>query len=118
MREAISDSMLIRQQKHEGYMALIIIALVVMFMTPIHPEKILLRRINRFFHACAAVIEGFSRVPIMGIKKSERNLCNVRMLPRDLFAVEQTLNYKLFPANAQSKINYRSEEHTSELQSR
>lgn len=87
-------------------MALIIVTLVVMFMTPIHPEKILLRRISHFFHACTVVSKGFTKRATAEIKKSERNLCKVRILPRELFAVEQTLNYKLFPANTQSKIRY------------
>lgn len=88
--------------------ALIIINVVVMFMMPIYPEKILLRRVKRFFRACAAICNDLALLANSEgsiNKKGARGLREVRMAAENLRAVRSTLDYSLFPANTEVKVN-------------
>lgn len=89
-------------------MAGIIINVVMMFITPVHPEKILLYRINRFFHACSVITGGLATVEIpraRANKKRDQLLREVRMIPFELRTIEKTLNYRLFSENTQCKVH-------------
>ena len=86
-------------------MAGLIVSVVVMFMVPVRPEKILLHRVSRFFHACAKITGGFASGSGKNREK-QQYLREVRMTPGQLLTVVQTLDYNQFPTNSPDKVNH------------
>ena len=86
-------------------MAGLIVNLVVMFMLPIRPEKMMAQKLRGFFHACAVVTRSF----ISGVDKkpkAEQAMREVRRAPGELRGVENTLDYSDFPSNAQARMSH------------
>lgn len=86
-------------------MAGLIVNVVVMFMMFIHPEKIMARRIRRFFYDCAAVTRGFVNVTEKR-RRTEHFMREVRRAPGELSAAERKLDYSRLPTYAQARINH------------
>jgi uncharacterized membrane protein YccC len=86
-------------------MAGIIVNTVVMFMIGLRPEKILPRKSQGFFHACATVTHGFVNVTKKK-SKPEHFMREIKRAPGELRGVEATVDYSYFPAHAQPKVSY------------
>ena len=83
----------------------IIVNTVVMFMIVLRPEKIMPRKFQGFFHACAAVTHGFVNVTKKK-SKSEHFMREIKRVPGELRGVEATIDYSYFPAHAQPKVSH------------
>jgi len=83
----------------------IIVNTVVMFMIVLRPEKIMPRKFQGFFHACAAVTHGFVNVTKKK-SKSEHFMREIKRAPGELRGVEATVDYSYFPAHAQPKVSH------------
>ncbi len=95
-----------------GLVMLLGVAIVVVvheLLSPMHPEKILLRSVRRFLHGSARMVGGFSlRSPRQRVRgrKARKRLFETTILPisAQLLQLEKGLDYKMFPDNSREKV--------------
>ena len=90
-------------------MGVSVVVLVHRLLSPMHPEKILLRSLQRFFSGCAGIIGSyahFTRKQQPAGRSRRKRLFETRVLPLTvrLQAVAGKLDYTLFPDNSEAKV--------------
>jgi uncharacterized membrane protein YccC len=90
-------------------LGILFVAIVQILLTPSRPERVVVRSVRRFFRGCALITAAFAR-PRPRQHARARTLRKryyesmVLPVPRRLQAVEQKLEYGLFPANGPEKV--------------
>ncbi len=88
-----------------------IVVIVHRLLSPMHPEKILLRSVHRFLAGSARIIDDFRvfspRQQQSGRKRRKR-VFETAILPvsAQLLNIEKNLDYPLFPDNTQEKVQH------------
>jgi hypothetical protein len=88
-----------------------IVVIVHRLLSPMHPEKILLRSVHRFLAGGARIIDDFRlfspRQKSRGRKRRKR-VFETAILPisAQLLSIEKNLDYPLFPDNTQEKVRH------------
>ncbi len=86
-----------------------IVVLVHQLLSPMHPEKVLLRSVHRFLDGCARIIDDFRlrspRLQGRGRRRRKR-VFETAILPisMQLLSVEKNLDYPQFPDNTPEKV--------------
>jgi len=86
-----------------------IVVVVHRLLSPMHPEKIMLRSLQRFFSGCAAIVGSyapFTHLQQPGRRRRRKRLFETRVLPMPvrLQSVAAKLDYSLFPDNSEEKV--------------
>ena len=86
-----------------------IVVLVHRLLSPMHPEKILLRSVHRFLSGSARIVEDFHiRQPRQQqhARKRRKRIFETAILPisAQLLSIEKNLDYELFPDNTPEKV--------------
>jgi uncharacterized membrane protein YccC len=87
------------------FLGTVVVMAVYWFLSPMHPEKVVLRSLRRFFRGCARIMRGFS-----GNQPPERELrrrsFRFQILPagQRLGAAHQSLDYARFPDNSPERV--------------
>jgi len=84
-------------------MSVSIVVLVHRLLSPMHPEKILLRSLRRFFQGCARIVFAYT---VPATRKQRKRLFENRVLPlpTQLQGVMKSLDYPHFPANSEDRV--------------
>jgi hypothetical protein len=90
-------------------LALCIIAVVQLLLSPARPEQVLLQNVRRFFRGCARITGELTRrrpedLPRGRALRKRYYESMVLPVPIRLQAVEKTLDYTLFPDNGKEKV--------------
>jgi uncharacterized membrane protein YccC len=86
-----------------------IVVLVHQLLSPMHPEKVLLRSVHRFLDGCVRIFDDFRlRSPRLQGRGRRRRMrvFETAILPvaTQLMSVEKNLDYPLFPDNTKEKV--------------
>jgi len=112
----------INNQQNYSFIALVTTGLVMLLgisivvvvhrlLSPMHPEKVLLRSVRRFLAGSARIINDFRlhspRQQSRG-RKHRRRVFETAILPisAQLLSIEKSLDYPLFPDNTQEKVQH------------
>jgi hypothetical protein len=112
----------INNQQNYSFIALVTTGLVMLLgisivvvvhrlLSPMHPEKVLLRSVHRFLAGSARIIDDFRwRSPRQQSRgrKRRRRVFETAILPisAQLLSIEKNLDYALFPDNTQEKVQH------------
>jgi uncharacterized membrane protein YccC len=88
-----------------------IVMLVHRLLSPMHPEKILLRSVHRFLTGSARIVEDFRiQQPRQQqrARKRRKRVFETAILPisAQLLSIEKNIDYKLFPDNTPEKVRH------------
>ena len=88
-----------------------IVVLVHRLLSPMHPEKILLRSVHRFLTGSARIVEDFRiQQPRQQqrARKRRKRVFETAILPisAQLLSIEKNIDYKLFPDNTPEKVRH------------
>jgi uncharacterized membrane protein YccC len=88
-----------------------IVVLVHRLLSPMHPEKILLRSLQRFFRGCGGVVSSYTLLAPRQqarARRQRKRLFETRVLPLPLQmqAAANNLDHELFPDNTEDKVRH------------
>ncbi|MHC5053025.1 MAG: FUSC family protein [Planctomycetota bacterium] len=87
------------------FLGTVVVMAVYWFLSPMHPEKVVLRSLRRFYRGCARLMRGFA-----GNQPPERDLrrrsFRFQILPASqrLRAAQQSIDYERFPGNTPESV--------------
>ena len=92
-------------------MGVSIVVLVHRLLSPMHPEKVLLRSLRRFFKGCASITATYAphtRRRQAAARRRRKRLFESRILPLpvQLRGVMKGLDYQLFPDNTEDRVQH------------